>query len=260
MNWVGRGQKKRRKGRKSSLCPTRQRKQKLFNCPTTREIWSAKPHKELRTRCISCTPLPRESSGDQGNVNALWEKKHMRINVATMITWDPLLIKALFSFVTAEFSYISGKKYQKQEALLFKMHISRVQPGAHTSERAVKRLWGSWPHSQQKTSCLRTRHHLSSPEVGAQTPSSPQAPQYLICCCLPASKQTPVLSIFVGAVLQDLKLMSSDTEIPFMKTTSCSATESWLRKAIYNTSALSLPLKDHWQVQLTPGQTYHCTF
>lgn len=54
-----------------------------------------------------------------------------------MITWDPLLIKALFSFVT-EFSYISGKG--SETALLFKVHISKIQSGAHTSETAGQEM------------------------------------------------------------------------------------------------------------------------
>lgn len=180
-----------------------------------------------------------------------------------MITWDPLLIKALFSFVT-EFSYISGK--WSETALLFKVHISRIQSGAHTSERAgqemVKQLIpfpaedilpkykASSQPSCSKAKCIRLVLKPPPPASPRNTWSTaafqhPSKPQYC-----------PFLWVLVSRIWS----WCCDTEIPFMKATSCFATESWLRKAIYNTSALALPLKYHWQVQLTPGQTYHSTF
>lgn len=196
-----------------------------------------------------------------GKGECILEKSHMRIKVTAMIALDSMLIKASFSSVTAEVSYFSGKR--PETALLLKLHISRIQSGAHMSERAdweIVRQLTPFPAEDilpkntapSQLSCFQAK--------GVRWELLPQPPQYLICCCLPASKQSPLLSIFVGAGFQDLKLVLPDTGIPFMKATSCSATESWFRKAIYNTSALTLPLTGHWQVQLTPGQTYHPTF
>lgn len=73
-----------------------------------------------------------------GKCECILGKKHMRVKVATMITLDSLLIKALFSFVTAEFSYISGKR--SETAFLFKLHISRIQSGAHVSVGAGQEI------------------------------------------------------------------------------------------------------------------------
>lgn len=181
-----------------------------------------------------------------GKGECILEKCHIKVKVATTIALDSLLIKALFSSVTAESYYISGKR--SETALLLKLHISRIQCGAGMSEGAgqeIVRQLTPFPaedilpknKASSQLSCFQAK--------GFRWVLFPRPAQYLICCCLPASKQTPVLSIFVGAGFQDLKLVLPDTGIPFMKATSCSATESWFRKAIYNTSTLTLPLTDH---------------
>lgn len=252
-------EKKRRKGRKCNLYPSRQRKNELFNCPTVMEIWSLKPHKQLRTRCISCTPLPRESLGDQGNVNALWKKKTYENKCYNHDYIESIAYKSLIFLYYSRIVLHFRKNIRNKKPCC----LSCTFPGYNldfTHQREQSRVCEAadppFPAEdilpKSKASPQLSWGWCSNPLF----PTTPTIPDLL----LPSSIQTPVLSIFVGAGFQDLKLMLSHTEIPFMKTTSCSATESWLRKAIYNTSALSLPLKDHWQVQLTPGQTYHCTF
>lgn len=142
-----------------------------------------------------------------GKGECTWGKILMKVKVATVITLDSLLIKPLFLFVTAEFSYISGKR--SETALLFKLHISRIQSGAHMSEQ-VRSLWSSWPHSLQKTSCLRTRHHLSFPASKPSASgwcSSPSPHNTWSAAAFQHPSKPQVLPIFVGAGFQDLKLM-----------------------------------------------------
>lgn len=79
------------------------------------------------------------------------------------------------------------KNIRNSLTVLFKLHISRIQSGAHMSERAGQEIVKSWPHSQQKTSCLRARHHLSSPA------SKPSASGWCSDPLLPPAPTTPDL-------------------------------------------------------------------
>lgn len=135
-------------------------KRNQFPCPTDMEIQPAEHHKQLRNRCILYTFLPRKSLGDQGMRYSLSQGYRRCKGCSDNISLDSLLRKALFPFAKIKLSHILRNR--SEAALQFKLDIFRVELWSSHAKELVKRLQGSWSHSQQKTSRLDTRHHLSS--------------------------------------------------------------------------------------------------
>lgn len=107
--------------------------------------------------------------------------------------------------------FLHFRKKRSETALL--LCLSCTFPGYNlelTSQREqVKRLWSSWPHSQQKTSCPRTRHHLSSPASKPSgwgwcsnllLPPAPTIPDLLLPSSIQANPICPFLWMLISRI------------------------------------------------------------
>lgn len=186
------------------------------------------------------------------------------VKVATIISLDSLLRKILFSFVKAKFFYISGNG--SETALPFKLHIFRTQSGAHLSE--------SWSRDCEATGLIPIEDILPKYKASSQLFCSKAKCIRLVLSPPPSPHNTWANAAFLhqskanlsSAHFCGLWLSGSRADVARDWDSLCKSHVLfcyWIlaqQNSIFDTSPLFLPLKYHWHLSLTPGQTYHSTF